>query len=943
MDPHDQRPDKAKDEGHHDPDPSQSHPDRRINMPPGLGISVPRQIYGRSGSGHQGPTGIAAPVAGSSSQAYDPQLPSPPAPAGQGHSRNSSEIWSPQLSGRTLGPFSPVNGGGGGGPAGSPPARDLRGSIYSAWDMGSAAAAYAPLDDEKGMGGNDDDAISLDSLQMHDDGHRHFGEIHTGAHEVGEEEGDYDTFKRQHGDHTHPPLEDVRIRRRSWLSIWLLIMCVYSTILSGIWLGVAIAQPRWGHKISSDGSLSLSSANVLTAIFAKTIEMSFATVFVAFVGQVLTRRAIGTSEGMTMAEMTMRTWITQPGNLLANGYTLRYTGHTLLGILTLIATMVAMLYTTASDTMVRPKLRFNGWENRELKGYVLASYANPVHVMNTCATPITNALDSKSAGESCLAVQYSAYRNLLSFMSAWRDISYRGNAASHNIVDRPHAQAMLYDNITMYGSWIEAQFSDPSASFDTHQRVINNISMALPHPGVYMAATNDENDILQPSDLDGLGAYNISASVISPAVNVLCVNMDAAELAPLVYTTWPRANTTSNANPPYQATGWDGWEGDVPPASGEDEWLNATAVDDVFRWGKKYDRRPPVFQLYPTDDNIITNTTVLGTNTAQSDAIYILGKSRMMDDYTLCEMRSWPAIQCSTQFDNSGQTGMSLSARCAQSEDYYPETADGDTADPDAYVHYMEPGEIAASPDWKNMVDTWRLAINLDGGVSNDNASNARLLTELALTRPLLNDTLPSMAEALAVLVSSTIVTGSVDSPFIHYWDYDWPNMTENTLPSPGALATFHARVRTQEYASWHSSPWQGIFYLVLAFAFLLNLLCLAYLCRVGLVKDFLEPTNLFALATARSGAAAAAAAATGAESPGKTPRTDKERKRESRTNLAVPYRLAYKEDAEYYYFEEAVDEDDGGVKATGIEVGEEAAGGKRNSYRRLSSKMGLI
>jgi hypothetical protein len=31
---------------------------------------------------------------------------------------------------------------------------------------------------------------------------------------------------------------------------------------------------------------------------------------VAFVGQVLTRRAIGTSEGMTMAEMTMRTWIT---------------------------------------------------------------------------------------------------------------------------------------------------------------------------------------------------------------------------------------------------------------------------------------------------------------------------------------------------------------------------------------------------------------------------------------------------------------------------------------------------------------------------------------------------------------------------------------------------------------------------------------------------------
>lgn len=880
-------------------------------MKPGLGISVPSQVHGRSVS-HQGLMNNAAPVASSSSQAYDPQFPSPPASLGHGHSRSRSEIWSPQLSGRTLGSFSPVNED----LAGDLPARDLRGSIYSAWDMGSATAAYAPLDDEKGLGGArgvDDDAISLDSLQMHDDGDRHFGEIHTTAQEI--DQGGYDAFKRDLGDHTHPPLEDVRIKRRSWLAIWLLIMCVYSTILSGIWLGVAIAQPRWGHKISSGGSMSLSTANVLTAIFAKTIELSFATVFVAFVGQVLTRRAIGTSEGMhvTMAEMTMRTWITQPGNLLANGYTLRYTGHTLLGILTLIATLVAMLYTTASDTMVRPKLRFSGWQDRELTGYVLASYSNPAYVMSNCATPISNELDPKSAGESCLAVQYSgdSYRNLLSFMSAWHDINYRGNAASHDIVGRPNAQAMLYDNITMHGSWIEAQYSNASESFETHQRIINNISMALPHPGVYKAATNDDNNILQPSDLDGLGAYNISASVVSPAINVLCVNMNKTELEPLVYTTWPRANNTLNANPPYQETGWDGWEDDVPRASGDTEWLNATVVDDIFRWGEEYGRRPPVFQLYPTDDNIITNTTVLGTDTAQSDAIYLLGKSRMMGDYTLCEMRSWPAIQCSTQFDNSGQTGMSMSAQCSQSEDFYPETAGRYTADPDAYVHYMEPGEIAASADWKNMVDTWRLAINLDGGVSNDNASNARLLTELALTRPLLNGTLPSMAEALAVLASSTLVTGAVDTPFIHYWGYDWTNMTQqNMLPAPGAPAVFHARVRTQEYASWHSSAWQGVFYLVLAFAFLLNLLCLAYMCRVGLVKDFLEPTNLFALATARSGA--------GAESPVKTPRTDQEKEKEkkrrgSKTNLAVPYRLAYKEDAEYYYFEEAVDEDEDG------------------------------
>lgn len=300
-------------------------------------------------------------------------------------------------------------------------------------------------------------------------------------------------------------------------------------------------------------------------------------------------------------------------------------------------------------------------------------------------------------------------------------------------------------------------------------------------------------------------------------------------------------------------------------------------------------------------------------------------------------MRSWPAIQCSTHFDVSGVTGMSMAAECAQEADFFPENA-SDHPDPDAYVRHMGSGEIGTSWDWKDMVDGWQLAINLNGGVTNNNASNARILTELALVEPKLNDTLPSMAEALAVLVSSTLVIASVDAPFIHYWEYSeaaWPNMTaEGILPSPGALASFHARVRTQEYASWHSSEWQGVFYLVLAFTFLLNLLCLAYFCRAGLVKDFLEPTNLFALATSRSGQQRHQE-----EAVLGTPHTDRERKR--KTGLAVPYRLAFKEDANHYYFEEAEDEKyAAGARATALDG--EDGGGKRKSYYRLSSRIGL-
>lgn len=193
---------------------------------------------------------------------------------------------------------------------------DLKGSVYSAWDRGSKTAIHQNLSAEgvPAAAGQErrnynDDSISLDSLQMQEESSRYSGAAYIPAREL---PGDYDTFKKEAHEPPRPsgPPFDVRVSRLSWLSVWLIILSVYSTILSGMWLGVAIAQPGWGRTISSGGSLDLSTANVLTAIFSKTIELSFVTVFVAFIGQVLTRRAIATNAGMTMAEMTMRTWIT---------------------------------------------------------------------------------------------------------------------------------------------------------------------------------------------------------------------------------------------------------------------------------------------------------------------------------------------------------------------------------------------------------------------------------------------------------------------------------------------------------------------------------------------------------------------------------------------------------------------------------------------------------
>lgn len=116
----------------------------------------------------------------------------------------------------------------------------------------------------------------------------------------------------------------------------------------------------------------------------------------------------------------------------------------------------------------------------------------------------------------------------------------------------------------------------------------------MPHPGVYAAATSPANGIPQSADQDGIGEYAVRAGVVSPTINVMCVNISHDELAPLVYTEWP-GSSRRPTGVGTQTKGWDGWRDEVPLSAGS--YLNRTVVDDVFRWGPEYGRWPPVFQL----------------------------------------------------------------------------------------------------------------------------------------------------------------------------------------------------------------------------------------------------------------------------------------------------------------------------------------------------------
>ena len=301
---------------------------------------------------------------------------------------------------------------------------------------------------------------------------------------------------------------------------------------------------------------------------------------------------------------------------------------------------------------------------------------------------------------------------------------------------------------------------------------------------------------------------------------------------------------------------------------------------------------------------MIVNTTV-----ATSTDMYILMKSNFMDqpDYTLCSLRSWVSTQCSTQLDVTGLSGGQMMAHCEDPDDM------------DAYRRVVEDVEPWMSPDWRNLVHQWQLSMDINGGIYNNNASNARILTQMILREPELNPLLPSTAEALAVYVSSTLVVGSIQTTFRHFWNYATHEL------DPGVFESFEASVRTQQFASTYEEEWQKAFYVILTLQFATSCFCLAYLfwLRSGLVTDFTEPSNMFCLAINSPPSNVMRGACGGGP---------------TKVQLQAPWNISLGEAVNHYYFEEAP-----GAKAiaaaTAIEPREGSGGRFKRSYMRLRKR----
>lgn len=630
--------------------------------------------------------------------------------------------------------------------------------------------------------------------------------------------------------------------RWSALTWVFIILAFYTTIFSAIFLVIAILKPRWGHRVGTHHNLSYNTATFLSALFSKSIELSFATTFVATLGQILTRRAFARSTrskgGISIAEMNMRLWIMQPGTLITHWSGVKYVITTFIGVSALLAAFAATFYTTAAEALVSPKLIFGKNETVNLLGQVSSDYGNTVYLSAHCETPISATVDVDYSGTTCLQFDYAGngFRNFASWRSSWAERqAAKMDVAVGSKIPRPPPISILYENTTITGQWIGNLYDDTKDLSAKYGRMFQNVTMVMPHANVYHAARDQANRILQPDDLGGSGEYYLKAAVPAPALNIICIGVDDAEILPLI------------ANGSH-----------YPP-----KWPVETPFDSYFNWVQDEavvtaanGEYAPWFNNLPADYNTLVNVT---DNRWGSEWIYLLAKASptvvKTNNYTMCGMRSYLRQDCSTAMWET-KSGGRLSVHCGDDSQVwkrYDQTSNASLKPPAGMKH--APASQNAK-NWKDVGAQWIRSVSLGQGISNGNAAIARFLTQIIpaydpLTKSsIVSPNMPSIAEGLGVLAGYTLLMSSDASPFIHFWSWD-PDLPPSL--NPPQSQTFESLLAYKDYSSGYDAQWKGVFYIVLAAVFVLNVFCLAtlmyYYVHFGEMTDYTEPQNLFALA----------------------------------------------------------------------------------------------
>ena len=197
-------------------------------------------------------------------------------------------------------------------------------------------------------------------------------------------------------------------------------------------------------------------------------------------------------------------------------------------------------------------------------------------------------------------------------------------------------------------------------------------------------------------------------------------------------------------------------------------------------------------------------------------------------------MKAGITTSCTTHY-NASSNGQSLEAVCDH---------ENGTRSKDAVIEPIRSnGERLALVGWRDLGFYLLNSLSLNNGVFDGDASTARILTQLQLTEPKLNKTLPSPAEALLSMMTCTVLDLTQNFPFQPIWTEPHSNSKK--------FQHFNASVRVAQYMSGGENAYQKALLVVLCLTLLINIFIFGYLCfslRVRLITDLCEPLVLFIL-----------------------------------------------------------------------------------------------
>ena len=200
---------------------------------------------------------------------------------------------------------------------------------------------------------------------------------------------------------------------------------------------------------------------------------------------------------MTISDMQLRTLILQPGAVFLHFTSFLGTWGTWIGGLSTLAAVASIFYTTASDALVQPKLALTTWAYDDMTSMTQTNWADRDFIYGQCQTPISESSDAR-ASTICTELEHSgqAYHNFIQYLASYNVSVDAKNVSASDMDKRPGPVAMLFDNTTVQGVWAEP--IDMAKAEKENGRIINNVTMRIPHAGVFGAAKLVDNGLPSP-------------------------------------------------------------------------------------------------------------------------------------------------------------------------------------------------------------------------------------------------------------------------------------------------------------------------------------------------------------------------------------------------------------------------------------------------------------